>query len=212
MELQVLDMIFFLIAGIGWSVAYVVAIVIGFKHKTYCIPFVPLALNFSWEIVASIDYPVLNVYSAVYIVWALLDTLILVTYLSYGKTDYHQFMGEGKFGLWTVLVLAVAFAWQIINSHYTYHWLIVTAFNMNLLMSVAFILMLRLRRNSRGQSMIIAVSKCIGTLGNTLQGYSTMDDSYMAGIGTLCFVFDIIYIVLLYKTIQSEKVLAIQSK
>lgn len=205
MDIHLLDVLLFSLS-IGWIVAYIDAIRIGFKEKTYCIPLLPLVLNFSWEIAASFIYPSMNIYHLVYIVWAVLDVFILVTFVKY-NTEYNR-----NTGVVVGFLLLMAGAWQIIFAFYMTDWMIVTAFNMNLLMSFCFIHMLKQRGSSKGQSMVIAVSKCIGTLGSTLQGYITMNNLMMSGIGTLCFIFDIIYIILLYRTIQTEKAVALSPK
>ena len=38
-----------LLSGICWIIVYIQLIILGFKYKTYGMPFVALALNFSWE-------------------------------------------------------------------------------------------------------------------------------------------------------------------
>lgn len=42
-----------LVGGLGWTVAYIEAIRLGFVQKTFAIPFWALALNFSWEFMQS---------------------------------------------------------------------------------------------------------------------------------------------------------------
>ena len=42
------------LSGICWTVVYVDAIRIGFRNKTYAIPFWALALNFAWELLCTI--------------------------------------------------------------------------------------------------------------------------------------------------------------
>src|SRR5439155_24351450 len=45
-----------LVVDIGtllWMVAYVLAIVQGFRQKTYAIPMVAIGLNFTWEVLAA---------------------------------------------------------------------------------------------------------------------------------------------------------------
>lgn len=207
MENQILDILFFSLAAIGWSVVYLEAIRIGNKQKTYCIPFLALALNFTWEIIAPVWYRVLTVYSAAYIVWAILDMFILSTYIKYGYADFKAMTGGSKkgFNLWTILVLCTAFLWQLVCQYTLNDWLIVSSFKMNLLMSILFIYMLWVRKSSKGQSLVIAFAKCIGSVGVSLQGIFTMHNIQMWGWGLLMLIFDVLYIVLLHKTIQKEK-------
>lgn len=207
MDTQSLDIFLFFFTTIGWLVAYIEAIRIGFKQKTYCIPFVALALNFTWEIAASKYYPVFNFYSLTYFLWAMFDVLIVVTYLLYGYRDFKEHTGGGKiaFYVWSISVFVIAAAWQTICRLTLRDWLIVTAFNMNILMSILFIYMLWNRKSSRGQSLVLAVAKSFGTLGPMLQGMFTMDNLQMWGWGLIGYCFDVTYTILLYRTIRAEK-------
>ena len=53
--------------------------------------------------------------------------------------------------------------------------------------------MLKERKSDKGQSMTIAVCKCIGTLTPTI--YGTLEGNWFILVtGIICFVFDVIYI------------------
>jgi hypothetical protein len=67
----------------------------------------------------------------------------------------------------------------------------------NLLMSGLFIAMFVARRGPRGQSLVIAVAKWLGTLAPTILFGFLADSLFVIGIGLLCSVFDIAYIGLL---------------
>jgi hypothetical protein len=54
------------------------------------------------------------------------------------------------------------------------------------------------RRGPRGQSMLIAVAKWIGTLAPTIAFGAYEYSPFILGIGILCSVFDLVYIGLLY--------------
>lgn len=209
MDMHLLDVLLFSLS-IGWIVAYIDAIRIGFKEKTYCIPFVAIALNITWETIGAAWYiktGTLNYYSLTYAVWGIIDILIVTTYFKFGYAEFYRMFGKSKktFVLWSLLFILCAGAWQLFYSKSYDTWLVDTAFNQTFMMSTMFIYMHWVRRSSKGQSMLIAIAKCIGTLGPTLQGYVTMHDSFMAGIGTVCFILDIAYIILLYRTIRAEK-------
>ena len=64
-------------------------------------------------------------------------------------------------------------------------------------MSVLFIAMFVARRGSRGQSLVIAVAKWIGTLAPTILFGALAGSAFILGIGLLCSVFDLAYIGLL---------------
>ena len=72
------------------------------------------------------------------------------------------------------------------------------AYLQNVAMSLLYLSMLKERRSDKGQSMTIAVCKCIGTLTPTI--YGTLEGNwFILETGIICFVFDIVYIVCLSK-------------
>ena len=76
------------LSGICWTVVYVDAIRIGFRNKTYAIPFWALALNFAWELLCTIiGYQEIGINDQMIanIVWLFCDAFILITYFKYGK-------------------------------------------------------------------------------------------------------------------------------
>jgi hypothetical protein len=102
----------------------------------------------------------------------------------------------------------------IFASSYAVQWLFIgqfgwtdaakySAFLQNLLMSGLFIAMLVARRGIRGQSMLIAVAKWIGTLAPTIAIGVYEHSPFILGIGILCSVFDLVYIGLL-RNAQAE--------
>ena len=59
---------------------------------------------------------------------------------------------------------------------------------------------------TRGQSMLIAVAKWIGTLAPTLLlGIVSQFNIYVILTGAICSVFDILYIILLRTKLNEEK-------
>ena len=43
-----------IISGVCWTIVYIDGIRIGFRDKSYAIPFYALALNFAWELLYTI--------------------------------------------------------------------------------------------------------------------------------------------------------------
>jgi len=76
------------ISGVCWTIVYIQGIRIGFRDKSYAIPFYALALNFAWELVYTFygfrinGLNVQNVFSAV---WLTFDVGILYTYFKFGR-------------------------------------------------------------------------------------------------------------------------------
>jgi hypothetical protein len=72
-----------------------------------------------------------------------------------------------------------------------------SAFLQNLLMSGLFIAMFVARRGPRGQTLLIATAKWIGTLAPTILFGFMPGSLFVIGVGLLCGVFDLAYIGLL---------------
>ena len=75
---------------------------------------------------------------------------------------------------------------------------IYSAFAQNLMMWVLLIAMLVRRNNMDGQSMYIAIFKWLGTLAPTLQFYGQTGSHLVLALGVGYFVYDVIYIGMLY--------------
>ncbi|WP_217447542.1 hypothetical protein [Maribellus comscasis] len=205
-----------LISGIAWTVVYIDCIRIGFKHKTYAIPLWALALNISWEIQHGIiGFHILGPSLQVVIngIWALFDIIILITFFKFGKKYFPKNIKNKWFYIWGILVLLVSFVVEfifivefgrILGGGYS-------AFLQNLLMSVLFIRMLVQRNSAEGQSTTIAISKFVGTLAPTvlfgIVGSITMGgpNKLMLWTGILIAVIDVIYIMMLQKAKQKER-------
>ncbi len=198
-----------LICGICWAGVYVESIRIGFKQKTYSMPFFALALNIAWEGIAcyvgKTNYP--GIQGVINLVWFILDIVILVTYFKFGKEEFSSYADSRFFIPWSVLVLIMAFAVQ-----YAFRVELPTdnlgsgiaAFLQNLIMSFVYISMLVHRKSDKGQSLIIAFCKWIGTLAPTITFGAIGGDTLILVLGIFCSVFDILYIVMLWD-IKHEK-------
>lgn len=191
-----------LLSGVAWTVVYAVAIRIGFQQRTYAIPAVALALNIAWETIYATHGLVtgdLSVQTFVNVAWALADVAIVFTFLRYGRRELPDFVSRPMFVIWAVLIFATAYAIQ---------WLFIVefgwgnapkyaAFLQNLLMSGLFIAMFVARRGPRGQSIVLAIAKWIGTLAPTILFGALAGSAFILGLGLLCSIFDLAYIGLL---------------
>lgn len=198
--------ILILFSGLAWTVVYIESIRIGFAQRTYAMPLVALGLNLGWEWLYAVTGIADggDVQSWVNLVWALADCLILYTFIRFGYKEFSARLSKLDFGIWTVLVLATSITLQILfyvefGSHMGG---IYSAFLQNLLMSGLFIAMFYSRGGSRGQSLTIAIAKGVGTLAPTIQGGIIEGISFILLVGILCFLFDVVYIVLLARDRQ----------
>jgi len=199
-----------LISGLAWTIVYIEGIRLGFKHRTYAIPFFALALNIAWESIYTfygLRTSPFDVQTLINAVWFLFDLGILYTYLKFGKQYFLESLPPGWFLPWSLLGLVMAFLVEYAFAREFGHLKggSYAAFLQNLLMSVLFITMLVQRGSTAGQSLIIAVSKWIGTLAPTIifgvLGTRTFNGpSFLIFVcGAFCSVFDLIYIWLLAK-------------
>ena len=191
--IETIKIILTIISGLCWTIVYVDGIRIGFRDKSYAIPFYALALNFAWELLYTYfgfrtnGVTVQNVFNAV---WFAFDVGILYTYFKFGR----KYFGGRRFDpsaqadgtdkayppanaggsdiliAWSVLGLITAFGVQYafrrefgVSKAAAY-----SAFPQNLIMSILFIAMLVKRGSREGQSLTIAVNKWLGTLAATI--------------------------------------------
>lgn len=208
--LNIIITILIVISGICWSAVYVDSIRTGFKQKTYCMPLFALGLNIAWEgIYAYTDLFVRQSYGAqafANAAWFLLDIFIVVTWIKYGREEMEGELGKKLFIPWTVLVMACCFVLQLL---FIYEFGDVegekySAYLQNVTMSICYLYMLNSRKSSKGQSMLIAVCKCVGTVAPTIFG-TIEGNKFILVTGVICFIFDVIYIYCLYQVIRKEK-------
>lgn len=190
-----------ILSGVAWTTVYVCAILVGFRHKSYAMPAAALGLNIAWESIYAAQSlsAGISVQGVINLVWALADVVIVYTFLAFGRRELPGFVTRPLFIGWAVLLGLASFAVQ---------WLFIAefdwepaaryaAFLQNLLMSGLFIAMFAARRSLRGQSLVIAVAKWIGTLAPTITFGVLENSPFILGIGALCSVFDLTYIGLL---------------
>lgn len=209
-DVETSKIILTVISGLCWTIVYVEGIRLGFKDRSYAIPFFALALNLAWELL----HTVFGVQSGgglqtvINAVWFLFDIGILYTYLMFGRKYFPGNLPHSWFIWWTVLVILTAFG---VEYAFTREFGIFlggayAAFLQNLVMSILFIAMLVSRGTREGQSLTLAINKWIGTLAPTIQ-YGVLGDMDLPRgsllilvTGAFCSVFDLIYIWMLRRT------------
>jgi hypothetical protein len=223
MTVQTIKILLIVISGACWTIVYIDGIRIGFRDKSYAIPFYALALNLAWEALYTYHGFRINgvdtqdVFNAI---WLTFDLGILYTYFRFGRKYFSpsQIAGppdistprDSDFAFigWSLLGIITAFAVQygVFREFGVAKGTAYSAFPQNLIMSILFIAMLTKRGTREGQSLLIAVSKWIGTLAPTIlfgiigQGGFPRGSFFILMIGIFCSVFDVIYIWLLAKT------------
>ena len=194
------------ISGVTWTIVYIELIRRGFKEKACGMPLFALTLNFAWELLYGIDGLFISksfipVQSVANIVWAFFDVFILITWFKYGR----QYLPErGKKYFIPFSMMAVGFGFLMQFAFYFYCETpeiasIYSAFAQNAAMSVLLLTMLFGRKDTKAQSMTIAVCKCIGTLTPTIYGNLNGINIYIILTGIICFVLDLTYFYFLWK-------------
>jgi hypothetical protein len=207
-----------LMMGMGWTIAYIAVIYKGFKEKTYGIPMFAIFFNLSWEIIYGLFVPYIYGISSylvesMTIIWLLCDILIFYTLIKYGKKHFPKNVDARWFIPAVVLGLATAFLFVLLMFlafyDHTGIYGMMIAYMVNLIMSILFINMLISRGTAEGQSMVIAVSKFIGSFAPALSVilfYPWVNNVLLViYLGLACSVFDIIYIILLRDTMRISK-------
>ena len=192
---------------------YIIIIYKSFKDKTCGMPLFALALNLAWEFTFSFIYPPENLLMAriMFILWLILDLIILYTFFKYGYENlkYKNLITKKELNIFAILdiLFSIIFIILFVNDiSILYENSIVQAPGFianlqNLIMSILFVNMILNRGNTLGQSIFIAIFKWIGTLAIAILKFSNMLPSTNTEllIIMLIQVFDIIYIHLTYK-------------
>ncbi|MDO5330808.1 MAG: hypothetical protein Q4F15_05250 [Bacillota bacterium] len=194
------------ISGLAWTIVYLDLIRKGFKEKACGMPLIALTLNLAWEILYGLDglffsKSFILVQSIANVAWALCDVFILLSWFLYGR-QYMPDRAKGYFIPFTILAIAFGVLMQFA---FYFHFeskeeaSIYSAFAQNAAMSLLFLAMLFQRDDLRGQSLLIGICKCLGTLTPTIYGNLGGINIYILLTGILCFVLDVIYIYFLIR-------------
>jgi hypothetical protein len=207
-----MDLFLTVVSGPAWTIVYIEAIRLGFKYKSYAMPVAALGLNIAWETIYGFHglTGAISAQSVINLLWAAADVVIVVTFFRFGRAELPKFVTRPLFIGWGIVVFGTSYAVQALfigefgwtdGARYS-------AFLQNLLMSGLFIAMLIARRGTRGQSMVIAIAKWLGTLAPTILIGVLGDLPFILWIGLLCSVFDLIYIGLVWWAKRHPEALA----
>jgi hypothetical protein len=203
-----MEFLLLLFTGVCWTIVYLQSIYVGFKDKTYAMPFFALALNIAWEGLYSYIGLKSNIGSLqtwICIIWFLLDLVIVYTYFRFGKGEFSKYANVKFFIPVSVFIIFMSFIIQY-SFFVEFHSLssCYSAFIQNLIMSVLYINMFISRKGAKGQNLIIAIGKWVGTLSATILLGIIYGNQLVLVLGIFCSAFDIGYILyLLYSKILS---------
>jgi hypothetical protein len=193
------------VVGGFWLAAYVLAIREARFSGRNGIPTVAVGLNIAWEFNDSLIVNHSSWQRPFNFVWFLLDLLIVSQVLRYGNKDYPQ-LSKLEFRRFFFLIMAFAvFFIPAVEIEIKDFYGAYTGLGLNCVMSLAFILTLKRRGSSAGQSMYIALSKGIGSALGVVMSVSLYPYSFMIPVMSVTLVTcDVIYTVSLYRQIRQE--------
>ncbi len=187
-------------SGVFWTLAYILIIRLGFQDKTYGMPIAALCANISWEFIFSFMIFHEPPQNYVNVTWFAFDLVIVFQTLRFGKAAFSRELPASffypTFFLTLVLsfcaVLAITYEFKDWDGKYA-------AFGQNLMMSILFISMLLKRGKVSGQSVYIALFKLLGTLLPSILFFLRFPSSVLLNfLYVSLFIFDLIYLALLY--------------
>lgn len=188
-----------------WIVAYVLTIRKGFQDRTYGIPMLCIALNLSWEFIYAAIFPFKQsmIIELLRWAWFILDLVIAYQLFRYGRAWQSTPLTRRFFYPVAIATFISTFVGQL-TYHYTLGdpWGITNAYLINLVMSVLFVWMCLHRPGEKGLSIGAAWAKMLGTgvlsLGSCLMITDWLKSSFMVYLYVTIFIFDALYIILLY--------------
>ena len=192
-----------------WVVAYVFILVRCFRDKTYGLPLVAICLNFAWELLASFVYPnPVGLWHFFDRAWLVVDVLLAYQLWRWGRAEQSLAPLARNFHLVVLATFALGVWGQYaFVASYPDRLGLVSAFGVNLIMSILFIFFYFARRDSgRGLSRGGAVFKLLGTLGTSIECHWVVrlinpELQSLAFLTFLCvtiFLFDCLYVYLVF--------------
>ena len=207
-----------ILSGLCWTLTYYYSIRIGFRDKVDAMPFIALALNITWEglyAFTGLTSNLSNIQAWINLVWVIFDLFLLYVYFKFAKEEFAKTAPKKHFIPWSIFILIMSVALQIVFMNGFGKASVDTgmlgniidvrlgawysAFIQNLVMSMLYIAMFIKRRGNKGQSLFIAINKCIGTFAPTILFGFIFHNNVVIVLGMFTFMLDLIYIWILCK-------------
>lgn len=203
MSHDVLYKICICVLGGSWVLVYAIIIQRGLRDRSYGIPLIALCGNISWEFEFAFVSPYEPFQQIADIVWFCIDLAILWTVVRYGPREFPALSPRAFYALLAVALAAAYSAVRLLTDALGEPASLYIGFGDTLMMSAMFIGMALARGCLRGQSLLLAYTKWIGTAFGCV-AYYFFDDEHgriaLIGLGGICiFVFDGIYVALLHR-------------
>jgi len=183
-----------------WLVFGIIIIRRGFLDKKCGYPMGAICLGMPWEFIFSFIEPQIAVMSFFNRLWLVCDVILLTQLIKYGKSELPVNLPSYLFlpalGLCMVLSFTgiICFTYEFQDLTGTY-----SAFIIQLIISILFILMLIRRNSVAGQSLYSALLKMIGTLCFDIISYQHRPEAkFLNFIYVASVIFDLIYVIMVY--------------
>lgn len=180
--------------GFSWTIAYIAAIIRGYRHKTWCIPALSICMNFSWELCAVLNRVMNGSVSglpfAIQLSWLTFDIGILASWLIFDR--------KGKKRKYKNLLLFAAVFFAVSWITWIAEQWEFSVFLINVLMSAEFIYRLSID-DAQWTSRTIALTKLIGTLAATILNGLIFRNLTVLWLGGICLILDSYYVLRLKK-------------
>lgn len=158
---KVVPDVFSAVSGILWSISYILMIRKSFKDRSYSMPLYSLCLNISWETVFGFVYGPGLVNQIIFAQWMIVDVFLVYSTIKYGAFEWRSrpliannlgwIITVGvMLGLIVELVAAATFV-PIIGRQVVF----MTAWPIQITISLGYIAQALDRGNARGQSLSI---------------------------------------------------------
>jgi hypothetical protein len=202
------DALFWALAGptaLGWLLTYVLAIRQALVDRRVGIPAYLVAVNFAWEFSLTFVLEQTPSQRQINFLWVLFNAVLLYQALRYGPRDYPAL--SARVFRWSFLGVLLWAAVMVVVGANEFHDRegMYTGMIIQVPLSAAFLLMLKRRGSSVGQSMQLAAAKLVGSLFAGLTAFVLYPSHHLLQVLVPTYVvLDIAYVVLLRRTMRLE--------
>ncbi|MEU4683845.1 hypothetical protein [Streptomyces xinghaiensis] len=202
------DGLFWALAGptaVGWLLTYVLAIRQAVLDGRVGIPAHMVAVNFAWEFSLTFVLEQTPTQRQINFFWLLFNSVLLYQALRLGPRDYPAV--SPRVLRWTLAGVLVWASLVVVAGANEFHDRdgMYTGMIIQVPLSASFLLMLKRRGSSAGQSLHIAVAKLVGSVFAGLTAFVLYPSHHLLQVLVPTYVaLDIAYVVLLRRTMRRE--------
>ncbi|KAI8915370.1 hypothetical protein DFJ77DRAFT_365616 [Powellomyces hirtus] len=196
--------------GAMWVTCYVAMAFKNYKDKSYGMPMLCLCLNLSWEFIMTVIHPVIipDVWYAS-VLWVLFDLILLYQTYIYAPNEFRdQPFLQKRTTFMIVAGIAAGLPGIIFFLDYAHDVRLglLAGLVLNTALAISYVAMLISRKSSRGQSLLIAASKGLGSTAAWVLNIGLgFDHKFLLYLYVLNMATDAVYTTALYMVIQREK-------